>query len=178
MKRTARVILGLAVALFLLGMVMGCGKTEIGYVQTDPEKYVGKEVTIEGWTAHNLSEIEEYKVNKARAERRYRERGGLPPVYVRPEEFNYIVSNKGLRYAPTAGADLARGLGDKKAGVINAKYEVSPPKSNRKVRVTGIVKLKEEYRNLIPVLVVKSWKYIQSAEEEVREKYKKHIIGG
>ncbi len=186
MKRIAKITLGLGITLFLAGMMTGCGKTEIGYILTNPEKYVGKEVTIEGWAIHNLFEIKEYEVKKAKAEEEYeRRRGlpplqrGLPPVYVRPEEFNFISSIHGSsRWIGTtiAAAGLERSSGNKKAGVISAKYEISPPESDRMVRATGTIKLKEEYGDLTPVLVVKSWKYIQSSEQNAREKYKEHII--
>lgn len=185
MKRAAKITLGLGVTLFLLGMMTGCRKTEIGYINTNPEKYVGKEVTIEGWAYHNIFEIQEYEKRKAGAEKKYKEKAGLPPlvrglppVYVRPEEFNWITSAEGSSpLMATAQANLDRGLGDKKAGMIDAKYEVSPPKSWTKVKVRGIIKLREVYGNLVPIIVVKSWEYIQfqSSKEKTREKYKKHI---
>lgn len=150
MRKTAKITLGLGVALFLLGMMAGCGrKTETADILTDTERYIGKEVIVEGEAYHNLFDIQKYQVEL----RRYQEyakrnsvRGYIPPVP--PEEFSII-------------------------GGIEAKYEVSPPEVGRMIRATGIIKLKE---NLVPIIVVKSWKYIQSPKEKTREKYKEHIV--
>lgn len=147
MKGIARIIFGLGVALFLLGMIAGCGgKTGIGYIQQNPEKYVGKKVTVEG---------------------------GVMP-----------------RNTIQSFLDFSKPCGE-----IDVKYDgIEAPKfssglfAGRNIRASGIVKLQEERsifgqtgsKNLEPVLVIKSWKYLPEDEElrqeKLREKHKKDII--
>jgi len=148
MKRIAKTTVGLvslAVIFVLLGtMMVGCGKTkaEIGKIVANPKKYIGKEVTVEGWAKHNLSDV-----SSGRAHQIY--------------EYSVIRSRSGF-------------------SEIGAKYEVSPPEIGRYsvsgtlIEAKGVVKLE---KNLDLVLVVKSWKYLQTPEEKVREEFKEHIIG-
>ena len=135
-----------------------CGKsriTKICDIGTNPNKYAGKNVTIEGYAEHNLSEIQEYEKRKKEAERE-----GLRPLLIRPEEYSYIgIYGENIR-----------------AGMVYAKYETQFPESRKMVRCTGIIKLKDQYGNLMPVIIIKQWKYIKSPKQKEREKYKKHII--